>query len=114
MLARAAVRPRAEDQLVLQELNRCLSALAPEQREALVMVTVQGLSYQEVARRTGVAEGTAKCRVFRARRLLQRMLLGEERPLVPAAQGQAESPPPRRRIGAPANRQVRTTERLPP
>ena len=44
------------------------------------MVVLQGLSYEEVAEATGCAVGTAKSRVFRARRQLQTWLMGEERP----------------------------------
>lgn len=69
----------AFDNVVVRELSGALAKLSPEQRESLVMVSVQGLSYEQVAAITGVAVGTAKCRVFRARRLLQSMLLGEER-----------------------------------
>jgi RNA polymerase sigma-70 factor (ECF subfamily) len=69
----------AFDNVVVRELNGALAKLSPEQRESLVMVSVQGLSYEQVAAITGVAVGTAKCRVFRARRLLQAMLMGEER-----------------------------------
>ena len=53
--------------------------LPVEQRTALVMVTVQGMSYEEVAAAMNCAVGTAKCRVFRARQTLQRWLTGEER-----------------------------------
>lgn len=69
----------AFDNVVVRELSGALAKLSPEQRESLVMVSVQGLSYEQVAAITGVAVGTAKCRVFRARRLLQSMLMGEER-----------------------------------
>lgn len=69
----------AFDNVVVRELSGALARLSPEQRESLVMVSVQGLSYEQVASLTGVAVGTAKCRVFRARRLLQAMLMGEER-----------------------------------
>ncbi|HYF06890.1 MAG TPA: sigma factor-like helix-turn-helix DNA-binding protein, partial [Acetobacteraceae bacterium] len=69
----------AFDNVVVRELSSALARLSPEQRESLVMVSVQGLSYEQVAEITGVAVGTAKCRVFRARRLLQAMLMGEER-----------------------------------
>jgi RNA polymerase sigma-70 factor (ECF subfamily) len=41
------------------------------------MVVVQGMSYEELAGATGCAVGTAKSRVFRARRQLEAWLLGE-------------------------------------
>ncbi len=76
----AFARPGAqEDSLVMRELRGHLGKLPAEQRTALVMVTVQGLSYEEVAAAMDCAVGTAKCRVFRARQTLQRWLTGEER-----------------------------------
>jgi len=76
----ALARPGAqEDSLVMRELRTHLGRLPAEQRTALVMVTVQGMSYEEVAQAMNCAVGTAKCRVFRARQTLQRWLTGEER-----------------------------------
>ena len=73
-------RPGAqEDSLVMRELRIHMARLPVEQRTALVMVTVQGMSYEEVAQAMNCAVGTAKCRVFRARQTLQRWLTGEER-----------------------------------
>ncbi len=72
-----AVPPAQEDSLALGELRQMLGRLPAEQRMALVMVAVQGLTYEEVAETLGVPVGTLKCRVFRARRLLKGWLLGE-------------------------------------
>lgn len=66
-----------EDSIAVGELRREMARLPQDQRVALVMVAVQGMSYEEVAAATGVAVGTAKCRVFRARRALEARLLGE-------------------------------------
>ncbi len=66
-----------EDSIALQELRRALAKLPADQRLALMMVTVQGMSYEEVSAQLGVAVGTLKCRVFRARKQLQVMLLGD-------------------------------------
>jgi RNA polymerase sigma-70 factor, ECF subfamily len=74
-----AVSAAHEDRMVLKELSRALGRLPNDQREALFMVVLQGLSYEEVAQATGCAVGTAKSRVFRARRQLQTWLTGEER-----------------------------------
>lgn len=65
------------DRLVLKELATGLGKLSSDQREALVMLVIQGMSYEEIADATGAAVGTAKCRVFRARARLEAMLLGE-------------------------------------
>lgn len=72
--ARAASQ---EDSLALRELRAEMAKLPADQRIALVMVTVQGMSYEEVAAATGCAVGTAKCRVFRARCTLEARLLGD-------------------------------------
>jgi RNA polymerase sigma-70 factor (ECF subfamily) len=74
-----AVGPTHEDRLVLKELGRAVNRLPVDQREALFMVVLQGMSYEEVAGATGCAVGTAKSRVFRARRQLQCWLMGEGR-----------------------------------
>lgn len=68
-----------EDRLALKELAQAMTRLPSDQREALVMVVVHGMSYEALAASTGCAVGTAKSRVFRARRQLEAWLLGETR-----------------------------------
>ena len=65
-----------EDRLALKELGQAMVRLPRDQREALVMVVVHGMSYEALAEVTGCAVGTAKSRVFRARRQLEAWLLG--------------------------------------
>ena len=67
-----------EDRLALKELGAAMTRLPADQREALVMVVVHGMSYEDLAQATGCAVGTAKSRVFRARRQLEAWLLGEQ------------------------------------
>jgi RNA polymerase sigma-70 factor (ECF subfamily) len=66
-----------EDRLALKDLGKAMTRLPADQREALVMVVVQGMSYEALAEATGCAVGTAKSRVFRARRQLEAWLMGE-------------------------------------
>ena len=66
-----------EDRLALKELGVAMNKLPSDQREALVMVVVHGMSYEDLAESTGCAVGTAKSRVFRARRQLEAWLMGE-------------------------------------
>jgi RNA polymerase sigma-70 factor (ECF subfamily) len=74
----AFARPASqEDSLALRELRIEMAKLPADQRTALVMVTVQGMSYEEVAAAMGCAVGTAKCRVFRARCTLEARLMGD-------------------------------------
>lgn len=56
-----------EAMMSLDELRRAMSMLLPSYREALVLVGAAGLSYDEAAQVTGVAVGTVKSRVSRAR-----------------------------------------------
>lgn len=92
-----------EDSIALGELRRHLARLPAEQREALVMVTLEGLSYEEMSARLGVPVGTLKARVCRAREQLRIRLLGEatgEAPVKtrPAARLGAGAAPQRRAI----------------
>ncbi len=65
-----------EDRLALKQLAKAMTRLPADQREALVMVVLHGMSYEALADATGCAVGTAKSRVFRARRQLEAWLLG--------------------------------------
>ena len=67
-----------EDRLALKDLDKAMARLPVDQREALVMVVVHGMSYEALAESTGCAVGTAKSRVFRARRQLESWMLGEK------------------------------------
>ena len=58
-------------------VQRALSALTPEQREAIVLSRYQGLSYAEIAQIAGCSEGAVKTRVFRAMETLKKALTGE-------------------------------------
>lgn len=60
------------------EVREAVAGLAPELREAVVMIDVFGQSYADVASLTGVPLGTVKSRVHRARELLARALVQQE------------------------------------
>lgn len=53
-----------------------LAALPPEQRAILVLRDVQGLDYEQIAEVLGVAVGTVKSRLFRARMALRELIEG--------------------------------------
>ena len=55
-------------------LERALAALPEDQRLAVILADVQGYGYEEVAAVTGVALGTVKSRISRARARLRQML----------------------------------------
>ena len=54
-----------------QQLRACIARLPEDQREALVMTQLEGISYEEAAARLGVSEGTVKSRVNRAKQKLK-------------------------------------------
>lgn len=81
--------PRQPGHLDLQDLLTALAKLPPEQREVLILVGLEGFSYQETAQISGCEVGTVKSRVNRARKRLMEMLnieapeeLGADNPLL--------------------------------
>lgn len=55
-------------------LVKALETLSPVQREAFEMAELEGLKYEEIARRAGVSLGSVKSRIFNARRKLMAAL----------------------------------------
>ena len=65
---RVLAAPAGQDkQLELADLHRAMQMLPPAQREALILVGAGGFAYEEAADICGVAVGTIKSRVARAR-----------------------------------------------
>ena len=64
-----------------RDIERALGELVEEQRTALLLVVLEGLSYREVADIQGVPIGTVMSRVARAR-LQIRAYLDNERPML--------------------------------
>ncbi|MGM0584923.1 MAG: sigma-70 family RNA polymerase sigma factor [Pseudomonadota bacterium] len=72
--ARLTTRPSQEHAMALREFETALARLPVEQREALVLVGAAGMAYDEAAQVIGVAVGTVKSRVSRARAALSAIL----------------------------------------
>nr|WP_040589027.1 sigma-70 family RNA polymerase sigma factor [Sphingopyxis sp. MC1] len=70
-----------DDSLHLSDVQRALMMLPVDQREALILIGAGQLSYEEGADICGVAVGTMKSRVSRARAALQAILDGGDMPL---------------------------------
>lgn len=66
------------DASVRAELDAALAAVSADHREAFLLVEVFGLSYQEAADVLGIAVGTVKSRMFRARQALCAAIAGDE------------------------------------
>ena len=56
------------------DLERAIAALPVGAREVFVLHDVEGYRHEEIARLTGIAVGTSKAQLFRARRLLREAL----------------------------------------
>ena len=68
------------DQGASLDLQRCLMQLPEEQRAVLLLVTLEDLSYAEVAKVLGIPAGTVMSRLSRARARLQELLDGAAAP----------------------------------
>ena len=67
------------------DLQRCLLRLPQEQREVLLLVALQDLGYEQVARITGVPIGTVMSRLSRARSRLRELMEGRQPAATPSA-----------------------------
>ncbi|KMO11786.1 sigma-70 family RNA polymerase sigma factor [Methylobacterium platani] len=74
MAGRLTALPDQEARVELSAFQEALSTLPASQREALVLVGAQNFTYEEAAEICGVAVGTIKSRVSRARGRLIELL----------------------------------------
>lgn len=72
-----AIRAVQNDRLEVADLATALDRLPPEQREVLLLVTLEELSYEETARILDIPLGTVMSRLSRARDRLRRLLDGD-------------------------------------
>ena len=79
----------AERSELAAQLQSAILSLPPDQRNVLVLVDVQGLSYEEAAGAAGVAVGTIRSRLSRARRRA-RTYLKEHTDLLPSSRRNKE------------------------
>ncbi len=72
------VRATQADALELRDLSAALQKLPAEQREVLLLVGLEDLSYAETAKALGVPIGTVMSRLSRGRERLRALLAGAE------------------------------------
>lgn len=78
MSASLAQKPDHDGRLNLRDFKVAFDTLSDEQREALILVGASGFSYEEAAETCGVAVGTIKSRVNRARAQLAQIMQLED------------------------------------
>jgi RNA polymerase sigma-70 factor (ECF subfamily) len=59
-------------------LQNALARLSPDQREAIQLAKIEGLSLDEVAQRTNSSLSAVKVRTHRAMKIIQQMMLGQD------------------------------------
>jgi RNA polymerase sigma factor (sigma-70 family) len=72
-----AQRATQGDSLVVRDLERGIAALPLAQREVLLLVALEDLSYDQTARALGIPIGTVMSRLARAREKLRLLLHGK-------------------------------------
>jgi RNA polymerase sigma factor (sigma-70 family) len=75
-----AQRAPQADALLVRDLDRAIARLPADQRAVLLLVTLEEMSYEEVARTLGIPIGTVMSRLSRARDKLRAMMLGQAPP----------------------------------
>ncbi|MBK0327807.1 RNA polymerase sigma factor [Rhodobacteraceae bacterium F11138] len=75
-------KPQHDGRLAIRDFRVAFAQLSDEQREALVLVGVEGFSYEDTAQMCNCAPGTVKSRINRARkRLVELMHLEDDEAL---------------------------------
>ena len=72
-----AQRAPQGDALMVRDLDRAITRLPAEQRAVLLLVTLEEMSYEQVAATLGIPIGTVMSRLSRARDKLRAMMLGQ-------------------------------------
>jgi RNA polymerase sigma-70 factor (ECF subfamily) len=75
-----SVLPSQPGRIALNELSRAIATLVEEQREALLLVVLEGLSYSEAAAALDIPMGTLMSRLGRARAALRKLTGAVEEP----------------------------------
>jgi RNA polymerase sigma-70 factor, ECF subfamily len=72
--ARLGAPPEQNARCDFEDMRTALARLPVDQREALILIAAEGLSYEDAAQVCGVAIGTIKSRAHRARARLAELL----------------------------------------
>jgi RNA polymerase sigma-70 factor (ECF subfamily) len=81
-MAHLIVRPNQSDMIEVDDLSRCLAQLPVEQREVLLLVSLEDMNYAQVAQVLSIPIGTVTSRLARGRSRLRALL--DERGIAPS------------------------------
>lgn len=70
------VSPKLGDSLLEQRLEAAMDALPPGMRQVLILHDVEGYTHEEIGDALGVASGTSKSQLFKARARMRDLLAG--------------------------------------
>jgi RNA polymerase sigma-70 factor (ECF subfamily) len=73
----AAAGPNAFASLQMRDLERAIAMLPEGQRQAILLVGLEGMRYEEVAKILEIPVGTVRSRLSRGRQMLRKMMEGE-------------------------------------
>ena len=80
LLVEPSVAPAQPGRIALNEMSKAIDTLNGEQREALLLVVLEGLSYAEAAEALEIPLGTLMSRLGRARAALRKLTGSGEEP----------------------------------
>jgi RNA polymerase sigma-70 factor (ECF subfamily) len=67
----------AMEKISYDEIIRCIQDLSPAYRTVLSLFIIEGYSHEEIADQLGIAVGTSKSNLAKARKQLQRILYNQ-------------------------------------
>ena len=69
-----------QGEVLMRDINFCIQQLPEDQRQVLLLVTVEGFTYKEVGKIMNIPLGTVMSRLSRARKALQLLMDGSATP----------------------------------
>jgi RNA polymerase sigma-70 factor (ECF subfamily) len=72
------MKTSAETALHVEDLDKAIAQLPDEQREVLLLIALEGMTYAQVAAILGIPIGTVMSRLHRARERLRGWLDGDQ------------------------------------
>jgi RNA polymerase sigma-70 factor (ECF subfamily) len=82
-------QPSQEGRLALRDLERALARLPKAQLEIIIMIGLEGMSYDDAGRTLGIPLGTVRSRLSRAREMLRVLMDIDRRPTAEPQQAAA-------------------------